>query len=169
LINRFNEHEVELARQIASDIGVEIYFLLMSVWGKEEWISSYHKDPDKLAALQKGDSAAERRNTADSLRMRAPSLPRKAVAHVDAVRIHDHFPWWCAQVFHTMAINTDGSVSPCTEIADARFNVGNLLTDEIDDIWNGEQFRRSRRYVMHREVNGSICELCVRGEGAWSK
>jgi len=65
-----------------------------------------------------------------------------------------------------MATNTDGTVARCTEIADSRFNIGNVLTHSLDEVWNGECFRQSRRYIMNKEVNGSLCESCVRGESA---
>lgn len=170
LINSFNEHELDRAREMAAEHGADIYFLLMDVWGNESWLSSYHKDPAKMQALlaqnacPKNDSVV----VAESqLEIRPDSkLPDYALAHIDNVKIHGHFPFWCANVFHTMSINTDGSVAPCTEIADSRFNLGNLLNTDIYELWNSERFKQSRRYIMHRHINGSLCESCVRGEKA---
>ncbi|RWX52736.1 radical SAM protein [Photobacterium chitinilyticum] len=169
LINSYNEHEIEDAKMVAKEIGSEIYFLLMDVWGNEDWMSSYHKDPLKFAALtEQSQIQSNCSKDITSISNVKTKLPNHAVAHVDDVAIHNHFPWWCAQLFHTMAINTDGSVSPCTEIADSRTNLGNILTEDINSLWNSESFKKSRRYVFNKEVSGSICESCVRGEGAIS-
>lgn len=174
LINRFKEHEIERAREMAKAAAAEIYFLLMDVWGNEDWISSYHKDAAKFAGLSDVHSSSageldgvERAQIVEHARQQ--DMPDYAIAHVDNIQTHSHFPCWCSQVFHTMAINTDGSVNPCTEIADSRFNLGNLLSSDIDDLWNGKMFKRSRKYIMHKEVNGSLCESCVRGESACAK
>jgi radical SAM protein with 4Fe4S-binding SPASM domain len=92
--------------------------------------------------------------------------PNDALVHIDDVRIHGHFPSWCVQLFREMSINTDGSLSPCTEIADCKTNIGSLLDGDLQALWNGEKYKKARRYVLGKTVNGSICEGCVRGESA---
>ncbi len=43
LVNKKNEHEIEKAKERASQLGVDIYFMPMSVWGQDQWLSTLHK------------------------------------------------------------------------------------------------------------------------------
>ena len=50
----------------------------------------------------------------------------------------------CTHLFQSITVNSDGSVVPCCNVTDKKYSWGNLLTDEFESIWNGDNFRLAR-------------------------
>jgi len=69
-----------------------------------------------------------------------------------------HFKWifrpndWCPRLFDFMYITMDGKVTPCCELP--RHIVGDLKTDSLENIWNGDKMEDFRK--NHKE----ICKHC---------
>lgn len=91
----------------------------------------------------------------------APSEPyrlikRKGISYPRAI---------CIWLFRFVVVNSDGSVLPCCHISDNKFAYGNLLGQSFDDIWNGVQYRRSRRFMVPvlfppRVASTTPCSTC---------
>jgi hypothetical protein len=41
-----------------------------------------------------------------------------------------------------------------------KFVMGNLLTQDLDEIWNGERFKKFRAMLLADQSKVSICNLC---------
>ena len=151
LINRFNENEQEKARQLAAEIGVELEFHLMDVWGHEEWKSSLHhrqevwgreKEASRVAALAQWSGPV--------------ALPLE----LDELELHPGLHYWCEQPFNAMVINWNGEVFPCVTVCDDRFSLGNLLREDLPSLWNNSAYRACRRFLYHygpRQETGAVC------------
>lgn len=140
LVFRHNEHEVEAARRLAEEIGVEFtaspmrtdcgeeIFLPMTERLKrdEQWI------PENPTYSQYSHEALHR-------------------------RIND-----CTKPWKTTAINWDGYVVPCGSVYDCRtYNYGNIFEQTFKEIWNGERYRAARRAVAKGATGtNTICETC---------
>lgn len=67
----------------------------------------------------------------------------------------------CISVFSSMAINYDGTVQLCDSDIQQSVILGDVYTQKIKDIWNGERFREARGLHAYGERNKiEICKGC---------
>lgn len=66
----------------------------------------------------------------------------------------------CPWIYYSMAIYVNGDVVPCCRDATGQNIMGNLLTQELDEIWNGERFQNYRKLLHSNQSTISICRLC---------
>ena len=142
-LNRHNEHEVDRARAVAEEIGVEIWFKQLSC--PDEFQTSLVNDPSLFAAPASMSS------------MHWPQVNRK----LPEFQLHSTLSPICRQPFTICVINWDGRVSPCCAVASPEFSVGSLLDHDFEEVWNGEMMRSCRKFLADfGPVQGgqSICE-----------
>lgn len=66
----------------------------------------------------------------------------------------------CPQPFYMMQINPDGNVVPCCSMRYPRI-LGNVKTDDVQKIWNGEAFNRFRRELLDGVTKvAGVCQEC---------
>lgn len=66
----------------------------------------------------------------------------------------------CPWLYHSMTIQVNGDVVPCCRDTGGNSVVGNLLEQELDEIWNGERLRAFRRKVYTSQSTVTLCDLC---------
>ena len=59
-----------------------------------------------------------------------------------------------------MIVFSDGNVRPACECT---INVGNVLTDSIEDIWNGQTMQTYRRKIRALDAAGWCSNTCMTG------
>ena len=67
----------------------------------------------------------------------------------------------CRQPFTVGVINWNGDVFPCCAVAGEAFKLGNLLEQELSDVWNGTELRACRRFLRSFgpvQHGTSVCE-----------
>ncbi len=145
-VHRFNEHEIDDARQRAEQLGVPIFFRLLST-GDEAWFSSYHQTPDhplfRLASWW------------------FEAYPAPAAPVLDQIHLDSRLPEVCRQPFSTMVIDWNGEVTPCCAVFGSRYRLGNLLEQDLEAVWNGLPFRQCRQFLLNYGQGtrtGSVCE-----------
>jgi radical SAM protein with 4Fe4S-binding SPASM domain len=146
LVNRYNEHEQAEAKSIAANMGIRIKFSLMDVWGDETWESMQHKSAKASTAVK------------DDVHSTNRPLPTS----FDEVTLHPKLHSWCIQPFKIMIVNWNGNVLPCCTVYDDRFSLGNLLTTDLEALWNNLQFRSCRLFLHSygpQQRTGSKCEV----------
>jgi MoaA/NifB/PqqE/SkfB family radical SAM enzyme len=135
LVSRCNEHEIEDVRQMAADLGVDIFTtgtLFVNTKDKaqvDEWLPR----DERLSYYDY--SADELQNV-----------------------------WHCADLWEAMTINWDGGVSPCCWIQNAENDFDNILTRPLRDIWNNDAYISARRVFSFGDPQpgpvGTICSVC---------
>lgn len=143
-LNRYNEHQIEHARELAAKIGVEIWFKPLSC-------------PD--------DFQAERTRQGFDLFRPPPSAsrlhPRQRNADLPEFELHPLLHPVCRQPFNVGVINWNGDVFPCCAVRGERFKLGNLVHQELDEVWNGKPLQSCRTFLRDfGPVQGgdSVCE-----------
>lgn len=66
----------------------------------------------------------------------------------------------CPWIYYSMAIHANGDVVPCCRDATGKFVMGNMLTQGLDEVWNGDRFKKFRRMLFKDQSSMSICNLC---------
>jgi radical SAM protein with 4Fe4S-binding SPASM domain len=72
--------------------------------------------------------------------------------------IKERYPHFCSMASHYLKINPNGSVYPCCR-APGELIMGNALETSVQEIWNGEKFKRFRR-SMHSGDYPECCSTC---------
>ena len=145
--NRWNEDEVDAARQRARQIGVEIWFKQLSC--PPDFQTQLLKtrpglfaQPESIARLWRG-----RANRGLGKFRLDPRLPKTCNV--------------CRMPFEIMVINFNGDVFPCTAVTGPEFVVGNLLHDSLDEIWNLRMVENRRQLLCLADHRAAAqCRHC---------
>jgi len=143
LINRYNQDELLRAVKTANLIGVRITFKLMDVWNEETWESKFHKKNSAPKIFGK--------------KKKSCSSPHS----IEDLQIHPTLPNWCKQLFNTMIINWDGNVLPCCNVYKTHFYLGNILEQDLEELWNSAAFKSCRKFILNygpKQSGRSVCE-----------
>lgn len=68
------------------------------------------------------------------------------------------FGRYCLRLYDYLYINLKGEVTPCCSLP--LYSVGNILKEDLKDIWNGERLKKFRR--RQREICGSCDQFQIR-------
>lgn len=67
----------------------------------------------------------------------------------------------CTMPFTTLAIRSNGDVSPCCIDWSGGTNIGNILEEDLQDIWNGERLYEFRKMQLeNRKAENMSCRNC---------
>lgn len=66
----------------------------------------------------------------------------------------------CPWIHYSMAIHANGNVVPCCRDPRGTEVMGNILTQDFDEIWNGEPYRLLRDRIRRDQGSVEICKLC---------
>ena len=77
----------------------------------------------------------------------------------------NEFP--CIRPWLTISVLWDGRVVPCCYDYDGKFILGDLNTQTIEEVWNGEKARQLRRSSINGNyMQNKLCSHCREREGA---
>ena len=145
LVFRHNEHEVERARAQAASLGVDRFRPRSPCFPLQDY---------KLVD-QPAQAAAEARWM--------PADPTYWEQHPGALRRAGYL--WdepCFYLYRTMTVNPGGGLASCCLAYKERQDFGNLLRDDLETVWNNEQYRRSRALFARAPAKraGTVCDSC---------
>jgi radical SAM protein with 4Fe4S-binding SPASM domain len=66
----------------------------------------------------------------------------------------------CPWIYYSMTVQVNGDVVPCCRDPKGTEVVGNLLSQSLDEVWNGEPYRAFRARVHRDQGSVEICRLC---------
>ncbi len=138
LVFRHNEHEIEDAKIMSRDLGVDSIGITKAFIGNKEWIplneeySHYKKE---------------------EIKEEFTSEHFKVSRHMAC-----NWPW------EAIVINPNGSVSVCCSVEDEKDDFGNIFEASFRDIWNNDKYRQARRFIRNKkgdaEESNNICIGC---------
>ncbi len=138
---RHNEHEVDAAKRMAEEIGVEIRVNKMRTdMGKEifeaaresierdtQWIP---EDPKYCAFDMEHKEVKAKKSFCD-------------------------LPW------KETVINWDGSVLPCCSVFEEKYSYGDAFKKNFREVWNDKKYLAARRELLGKKNEGeTICHIC---------
>lgn len=142
LVVKPNEHQLEAAKALAAEIGVD------EVRFKTAQVYDYENDPHQLIPTLSRYSRY-RRNKAGKMEVKS--------------RLSNH----CWRLWHAPVITWDGLVVPCCFDKDAQHQLGDLKNLSFKEIWNDEGYRTFRAQVLAGRKNIDICANCSEGTKVW--
>ncbi len=145
LVNKYNEHEIDKAKSLARELGVEIIFDKMGL-------------ADDLPDISFPGTLEERKNL---------WLPKNQNFILDYYKNGNKLPINdkpCYQLFSSIVVNPDGKVTPCCWVTNKENVWGDLKFQSIQEIWHGENYKYSRSLFNALQYSGSvkknICTKC---------
>lgn len=138
---RHNQHEVEKAVQMASELGVEIRINKMRTdMGKE--------------IFEPADEAIKRD------REWIPDDPRYCAFDLDKKESRQKKSF-CSLLWKETVINWDGSVLPCCSVCEEKYSFGNAFQQSFKSIWNGDAYIAARKEVAGLpNSKKTVCHIC---------
>lgn len=142
LVFRHNEHEIEQARSMAEEMGVELElgapYIAIAQEPYRDWISTipqFNLYPSVTSGVQAEPSPTAQQGSAS-----------------DA----------CDWLWMSAAVNANESVSPCCGIWEERHDFGQIGAGGFRTLWNGERYRAARTFMRTGVSSGLnlICEQC---------
>ena len=141
LVFKHNEHEIALAKNLASEIGVNFNLGLMRTSLKDE-ILKPHKEAierDKNWIPDNPDYCAYDK---------VNCLSKKVLKS-------------CRKIWDAIAINWDGLVVPCCAVYEEKYSFGDTKKDSIVNIWNNPMFIKARKEILNKKIPANtICGRC---------
>jgi MoaA/NifB/PqqE/SkfB family radical SAM enzyme len=142
LVMKHNEHQVEDARRLAAEIGV-----------------------DRLRFAPAGlpfDDLANR-SLAEQWLPRSPEFRNYDPETID--RRGYLYDERCFYLYRGMTVNPGGEVSPCCVVHQQAADFGSLASSTLAEVWNNAHYRASRALFSRRRVEyagtaSTICERC---------
>jgi radical SAM protein with 4Fe4S-binding SPASM domain len=145
VVNKFNEHEVEIAKRMAGELGVEFLCETMGLG-------------DDLPHVAFDGSLQERMDTW------LPTNEKFIAARYRGSYKKPLTTAKCDQLFSRIVVNPDGTVFPCCYATGSQNFYGNLLEQSLEEIWTNDKYLYSRGLftgIPHQESTmKTICTTC---------
>lgn len=151
IVHRHNSHEVETARRMAREIGVEFVTAPIGL-------------ADDLVDYEIGESLEERRREwlPDDPAARAPAHRTDGAAARGPI-----YEGRCTHLFEGPVISPAGDVMPCSYATHPGNAFGNLERTPFAEIWDNAAYRYSRSLFVrplseraHSDVRKNLCTTC---------
>ncbi len=142
LVVRPNEHQLDEARALAAEVGVD------GIRYKTAQIENYQEDPNQLIPVH-SDLTRYRRKKDGTMARKNP--------------LNNH----CWRLWHSPVITWDGLVVPCCFDKDARHRMGDLKQTGFREIWQDKAYVSFRRAILNNRANIDICANCSEGTRVW--
>jgi len=142
IVMRHNEHQKFLMKQLAYDLGVDMYI--------EKTVGIDANDQnfqEKCRQLLPEDLSASRYYRMDN-------------GSYNLKRVMKNF---CSWMHTTTVINADGTVVPCCYDLYSQHIMGNVFKEPLTTIWNGEKYQLFRKRIHIDRNSIKICSICSEG------
>jgi radical SAM protein with 4Fe4S-binding SPASM domain len=141
---RHNEHEIEKARALAKELGVEVRINKMRTdMGKE----IFEKDTESIERDMEWIPESDEYSAFDLVSKKKKQQTR------------------CRDLWSTTVINWDGSVLPCCAVYEEKYAFGNVFDEPFRSIWNNERYQMARREIRNKVKNShTVCHICKQNE-----
>jgi len=142
IVMKHNLHQVEDARRLAKEIGVDLLrFIPVGL--------PFDATPAERARLAAEwyPELQDPRVDLEAYQYQFLQPPRKSA---------------CFYLYRSITVNPDGKVAPCCIVYGERNDFGNALTDSPEALWNNERFRAARSLfsARGRPTVGTVCHRC---------
>ena len=77
----------------------------------------------------------------------------------DEIELNTESSNYCDHTENTITIRSNGDVVPCCYDLTSKLVMGNILQNDLYDIWNGEKYQELRSTISNKKFN-SVCAKC---------
>ncbi len=140
LVVKPNEHQIEDAKKLCLDLGIdEIVFKSAQIYDYENG-SPLIPDNSQFSRYRKVG---------------------------DKYIIKNKFLNQCWKMWHSCVFTWDGMVVPCCFDKDAEHPMGKISEQEFTSIWKGNSYQNFRKAILQSRSKIDICKNCTEGTKVW--
>ena len=149
IVNRYNEHEVERARELCASLPGKVVFTAKTMGLRREKVEWDQFDEDTFGQLK-----AQWLPRAPQYLRRSHQKPMGADGLIADSR--------CEWLWDSMVINVNGRVTPCCHTYKPEHAFGDLGTHSLEEIWNSTPYVTSREQFLDTAFSGcnTVCARC---------
>lgn len=137
IIMKHNEHEIEAARKLSRELGVDRLSLKTAQVYTEDEAQTFLPTDESLSRY---DYGTEKLST------------KSKISNT------------CRHLWYSTVINWDGAVSPCCFDKDVHYGLGHAGNEQtFDDVWTGEKYTTFRNDILKDRASVPICNNCSEG------
>lgn len=142
IVMKQNEHELDKARSMATEIGIPINFHHVIADLKDDILKPLEENLDKNVEWFP--------NNPDYMPYDLKTKTRKRTVT------------YCKRPWSEIFVNWNGDVFPCSCIqAEEQYKMGNIFEQEFDEIWNGSKYIGARKELLGQDNDiNTICKIC---------
>lgn len=143
IVMAHNELEIEKAKLLASDLGINKFELagIRCDMAKEIFMGNIEQFENVLPFLPKNEKYS----------IYDYKHKRKKIIQTNT----------CSFLWSRSVINYDGSVTPCCMIYDLKHKFGDINKENFKDIWNNKKYQSARKIIAKNQIPAStICNIC---------
>jgi radical SAM protein with 4Fe4S-binding SPASM domain len=141
LVVKPNEHQIPEIKEMAKKIGVD------KVAFKTAQIYDYAQGNELIPSI---DQYSRYRNNGDG----TYSIKSKSIDH-------------CWKMWHSCVITWDGKVVPCCFDKDASHPMGDLRTQQFEELWHSSPYQQFRQSLINSRSTIEMCQNCTEGTKVW--
>lgn len=142
LVVKPNEHQVNDAKRIAKEIGVDtIKFKTAQVYDYEDG-NSLIPENEKYSRYKKQKNGKY-------------AIKNKLLNH-------------CWKLWHSCVLTWDGMVVPCCFDKDAKHHMGDLKKESFETVWQNDRYQNFRSSLLKARNQIDICTNCTEGTKVWA-
>ena len=144
IVMKHNEHQVEEAKKMARDFGVNINFACARTHLKEDYLNPVDKMIDTYGEWLPDNSKYGAYNMDTKTRKKSMKF--------------------CKSPWQEVMINWNGDVFPCSCVhTEEKHRMGNIFEQDFKEIWNGEKYVAARKELLDQPNDlDTICHTCKR-------
>lgn len=136
IIFKHNESEIDKARQLARDLGVDRISLKTAQVYTEEEATTFLPEKQEYSRYR---------------------------YDTDALTMDGKITNSCRHLWYSTVVNWDGAVSPCCFDKDVHYGLGNTLDETFDQVWSGPAYTDFRNAILTDRASVPICNNCSEG------
>lgn len=141
LVVKPNEHQIEEAKQLAKELGVdEIRFKTAQVY-------NYKKGNELIPSIEKYSRYRKQKDETYALKNKMLNE--------------------CWRMWSSCVITWDGKIVPCCFDKDAKHQIGELKEKSLKEIWRSEKYNQFRSAILTNRQTIDICQNCTEGTKVW--
>jgi MoaA/NifB/PqqE/SkfB family radical SAM enzyme len=143
LVNKFNEHEIATAEEVAKELRITLDLRPLDI-------------SDNLVDVELETTIDERKDY---------WLAKNKKYICEQYKKEAHYPVFngiCTELFTDFAVTVDGKVLPCCGSWDKKNEFGDLLTESFRDIWFNEKYVNSRMRFFKKNFQPKVKTICFR-------
>ena len=143
LVVKPNEHQVDQAKQLAADLGVD------DIWFKTAQVYDHQDDPNGL--IPENEKYSRYKKDSQGVSQLKSTMRSR-----------------CWKMWHSNVITWDGKVVPCCFDKHASHVMGDLSEGSMQEIWKNKKYAAFREELSKSRKNIDICSNCSEGLKVWA-
>jgi len=137
LVVKPNEHQIEEIKMLGKQLGVDKVAL------KTAQIYDFENGSDLIPTINKYSRYKMLKNGKFAIKNKMKNQ--------------------CWKLWHSNVITWDGTITPCCFDKDAKYPMGSLNTDTLEEIWQNDKYKNFRKQILSNRQSIDICKNCSEG------